>query len=225
MLVLFHDILRPDNGVTGSWHIELANTKLYDPGLSVHEECEILETETTETARLLTRIERAVNIFEKKNVIRGTALMLGILNELLGDEKNNVPSRWSLEWSRRYVKELREDKRKKNIQANTKHCLPNRKRNCNSRYTMKVTETKRMPPSQWVSGTVDGCAFEAEVFATGNEFGIDGSNVTKLVVYIAGVPMVEYDKGWLFGVPTADSTAREIADAIIKHFAEYPGKF
>lgn len=83
---------------------------------------------------------------------------------------------------------------------------------------MKVTITRKQPAAcggTWYTGWVDDYMFEAKVYDTGSEYGIDGGRISKLWIYGAFFrdTVASYERGW--DVEPESEDARDALDAIL----------
>ena len=77
---------------------------------------------------------------------------------------------------------------------------------------------------RWFVGTLADCTFNALVFQTGSQYGINGGRVSKLTVRRSDNPatVINYDRGWDIEPHTDED--RLILDTLVEYFENLPDK-
>lgn len=68
----------------------------------------------------------------------------------------------------------------------------------------------------WKSGTYNGYEYEAKVYKTGSNMGIEGGKVSKLTLKKNGKTVARYDRGW--DIEPIDLETVYAVDAIVKRY-------
>ena len=73
---------------------------------------------------------------------------------------------------------------------------------------------------RWFVGTLADCTFNALVFQTGSQYGINGGRVSKLMVRRNGTYIINYDRGW--DIRPRSEEDGLILDTLVEYFENLP---
>lgn len=82
-------------------------------------------------------------------------------------------------------------------------------------YEIEIKEELHEYP--WVAGKIGDCKYSAKVYKETSDFGIDGSNISKLnVVNEEGKTIINYDRGW--DVEPTNEYEKEVLQELIDKY-------